>query len=123
LSIINENLIFVLEDDKDIADIIEIILVDSGFQITCSPTDQDFQQQIISNKPDIVLLDVRLPDDNGADVCRALKTDERFSDIPVILMSAHLNSKVAVKDCFADDFISKPFDILDLEKRIKAFVA
>ncbi|WP_025144920.1 response regulator transcription factor [Pedobacter jeongneungensis] len=118
-----KNLIFVLEDDKDIAEIIELILQDSGFRIACSPTVNDFQDRIAASKPDLVLLDINLPDGNGAEVCKDLKSDKRFSGIPVILMSAGVSNQTALNDSLADDFISKPFDIADLEKRIKALVA
>ena len=68
--------------------------------------------------PDLFLLDVMLPDGNGAEICEDLKTDIFTKHIPIIVMSAQNNSEQKAIAAFANDYISKPFDIDDVLERI-----
>lgn len=103
--------IHVVEDDEDIRFIIEYILKDSGFEVELSENAAQFTSSLQSSRPDLIILDVMLPDGNGVDLCIGLKQDDRLKNIPVIVMSAHAGSLAVLEEACADDFISKPFDL------------
>lgn len=114
-----KKLIHVIEDDEDIRFIVEYILVESGYEVETSGTVKEFGNKLSHHHPDLILLDVMLPDGNGIDLCRSLKTDETTAHLPVIVMSAHAAQKSILEEACANDFISKPFDLEDLIARIK----
>lgn len=85
-------------------------------------TPRDFYRGIKSVLPDLILLDVMLPDEDGISVLRKLKKDERYSKIPVIMLTAKTTEydKVIGLDQGADDYVTKPFGVMELVSRIKA---
>lgn len=114
--------IHVLEDDKDIAFIIEFLLKDEGYEIQVSSTFSELKTKLTDSIPDLFILDVMLPDGNGIDICRDLKTDVFTKHIPVIVMSANIHSKELSEAVSPDDYISKPFDLDYIESRIKRLI-
>ncbi|MDN3588312.1 response regulator [Pedobacter aquatilis] len=110
--------IHILEDDQEIRNVIEILLKEEGFELQLSSTFSELKKNIQDAMPDLFLLDVMLPDGNGAEICEDLKTDIFTKHIPIIVMSAQNNSEQKAIDAFADDYISKPFDIYDVLERI-----
>ena len=103
--------ILMVEDDEAIAKIVELILLDAGFQVRLAGSVSEFSKQFYTYHADLVILDIRLPDGDGRDLCRAVKQDYTSKNIPVILMSAHIIEKDVLKESGADSFIAKPFDI------------
>ncbi|MBC6109349.1 response regulator transcription factor [Pedobacter fastidiosus] len=112
--------IHILEDDQEIRNVIEILLKEEGFELQLSSSFSELKKNIQDAMPDLFLLDVMLPDGNGAEICEDLKTDIFTKHIPIIVMSAQNNSEQKAIDAFADDYISKPFDIYDVLARINA---
>ncbi|WP_421943551.1 response regulator transcription factor [Pedobacter sp.] len=110
--------IHILEDDQEIRNVIEILLKEEGFELQLSSTFSELKKNIKDAMPDLFLLDVMLPDGNGAEICEDLKTDIFTKHIPIIVMSAQNNSEQKAIDALADDYISKPFDIYDVLERI-----
>lgn len=100
--------VFIVEDNDGIRELLEFLLEDDGYIVKSFPKAKPFlaalDEEII---PDIILLDVMLPDGNGIDLCRFIKSLDEKKTIPIMLMSAHMD----LKDDCADDFINKPFDI------------
>lgn len=111
--------IFIVEDDQDIRELIELLLSDS-YTVRSFPNAERFNTSIAREKPDLILMDIMLPDGNGQEMCKMLSQNKETNEIPVILMSAHTE----IVDETACDFIAKPFDVDDLlfriEKHIKA---
>ena len=103
-------LIHVVEDDEDIRFIVEYLLIEAGYEVTTSGSAKDFFEKIAVQLPELILLDVMLPDGNGINICRTLKTDTR-SHISIIIMSAHAAERAVLEEACADGFISKPFDL------------
>jgi two-component system phosphate regulon response regulator PhoB len=103
--------IHVVEDDEDIRFIVEYVLREENYEVESFATASEFIVAIFDRKPDLIILDVMLPDGNGIDICRRLKTDEKTSFIPIIIMSAHAAEKSVLEEACADDFINKPFDL------------
>ncbi|WP_068401140.1 response regulator transcription factor [Pedobacter cryoconitis] len=111
--------IYVVEDDQDIRQIIEFILEDEGYKVRLFPDISSFHAAMKDSIPDLYLLDVMLPDGNGLELCREIRTMQRTKDIPIIVMSAHASADTVFQQCSANDFISKPFDLNDILFRIK----
>jgi len=104
-------LIHVIEDDDDIRFILEYILLEANYNVTLFPTASAFEAAIIADKPDLIILDVMLPDGNGIEICRRLKINPETFHIPVLIMSAHAAQHAILEEACADHFISKPFDL------------
>lgn len=111
-------LIYILEDNDDIREILEILLTADQYDVVGFPDVSSFYKGLLNQMPDTFILDVMLPDGNGIDVCCSLKADVRTGNIPVIMMSANYTSEQMSDLCNAEDFISKPFDISDFSRRI-----
>ena len=111
--------IHILEDDQEIRNVIEILLKEEGFELQLSSTFSELKKNIQDAMPDLFLLDVMLPDGNGIEICEDLKTDIFTKHIPVIVMSANPDSKEKSVTAGADAYISKPFDLDYVVKRIE----
>lgn len=111
--------IHLLEDDEDIRFIIEYVLIEEGYEVESFGTALDFGKRMLDHKPDLVILDVMLPDGNGIEICRKLKTEAETYNIPIIIMSAHAAEKSVLEEACADDFISKPFDLNHFIRHVK----
>jgi two-component system phosphate regulon response regulator PhoB len=110
--------IHVLEDDEDIRYIIEYLLKDEGYELQLSSSFSDLKSKLKDSLPDLFILDVMLPDGDGAEICEDLKSDIFTKHIPIIVMSANDQNKVKSLEAGANDYISKPFDIDYIVKRI-----
>lgn len=112
--------IFVVEDDHDIRELITYLLISENYNVKSFPNAESFKNTILGEKPDLVLLDVMLPDGNGQDICKDLHQMDDTLKIPVVLMSAHVDN---IKTQHAQDFISKPFDVEDFLNKIERQLA
>ncbi len=113
-------LIYYLEDDVQISYIIEKTITNAGFDQKGFTKGKDFLEQVRKKTPDLVILDVMLPDISGLEVLAKLRT--YYKDLPVIMLSALDTEmdKVKALDLGADDYMSKPFGILELTARMNA---
>lgn len=111
-------MIYLVEDDQDISEMIVILLTEFNLDVKSSSTLSEFRRMISKEVPDLILMDIMLPDGNGIDECRELKEGNDFKNIPLLLMSAHAQSKIVVQECPADGFIPKPFDIYDFMAQV-----
>jgi two-component system phosphate regulon response regulator PhoB len=114
-----ERLIHIVEDDEDIRYILEYVLSEAGYKLQLFDSINDFKKRDKAQPPDLFLLDVRLPDGCGLDLCREIKSSPLTSDIPVVIMSAHANGEFAISDGKADHFLAKPFDLDRFVMKIK----
>ena len=117
----NKN-IYVVEDNDDIRELVQYLLESEKYNVTGFANVTDFNKQIEVTTPDMMVLDVMLPDGNGMDVCNKLKSKENTKHIPILLMSANTNVAYISKESLADDFIAKPFDIDDLIAKVKKLI-
>ncbi len=115
--------IYLVDDDDNIRMLIEYLLGDLGFEVSGYGTAAGFQQGIEKALPDLVILDIILPDGNGLEMCRELKSNQATAHIPVLLMSANLDNKMIAKAALADGFFSKPFDINDFAEKVQQKIA
>ncbi len=113
--------ILVIDDDADILEAIQLILEGEGFYVQTATKGRDAIEQMSTFIPDVVILDVLLSGEDGRVVCKNIKSDQKFSHIPVVMMSAHLTAKESSYEVGADSFLAKPFDITDLLQKINQF--
>lgn len=111
--------ILAIEDEKDILEIIEFILENSGYLVKGSLTFEKIFEKIEEFKPDLILLDIMVFDQDGRLICQAIKENELTKNIPVIMVSAHPDIINTIKNAGADDFIGKPFDIDKLVEKVE----
>jgi two-component system phosphate regulon response regulator PhoB len=109
----------IVEDDGDIRFIVEYILEDANYIVETFENATTFNNRLRIDNVDLIILDVMLPDGNGIDLCRNLKTNNQTVNIPVIIMSAHAGSQSVMEEACADDFINKPFDLDNFLTRVK----
>ncbi len=111
--------VLVVEDEKDIRDILNYILTTSGYEVNTANNAFNFFKEIELSKPDLILLDVMLPDGNGLELCKAVKNSPQTAHIPVIIISAQISVSEVFEESDADDFIPKPFDIENVVWRVE----
>lgn len=116
--------VFLVEDEQSIITLVEYNLKKEGFKVAFSSNGEEALKEIKSHEPDIVLLDWMLPDLSGIDVCKSLKKDTKFRDIPIIMLTAkgEEEDKVSALNAGADDYITKPFGHAELIARINALL-
>ena len=114
--------VFCVEDDANIRELLEYTLGVSGFLATGFGNATDFMNCIKTDKPDIILLDIMLPDTDGMEILEMLRNNSETQNIPVIMLTAKSGrlDKIKGLDWGADDYITKPFDVLELVSRINA---
>ena len=114
--------IFCVEDDLNIRELISYALSSSGFEVCGFENSMDFSEGLKKDNPDLILLDIMLPDKDGTEILKELKSDKAHSDIPVIVLTAKSQQldKIRCLDGGADDYITKPFDVLELISRVNA---
>lgn len=117
--------VWVVEDDASIAEIIVYILEEYGFVVSLFSTATKFTEALESdsNGIDVFVMDVMLPDGTGLDLCRLVRGDSRYADIPVLMMSAHADGWEVAHKCKIDGFIAKPFDLEDFSKKVTLSIA
>ena len=112
--------IFVVDDERSILEAIEFMLVEEGYMVKTSVKGSDLLR-LNGDLPDIIILDVLLSGEDGREIARKLKMQNKTKNIPIVMVSAHPNAKESVVACGADVFIPKPFDIDDLLNTIKKY--
>jgi DNA-binding response OmpR family regulator len=114
--------IIIIEDDVDILDMMTYILKDEGYNVISS-VDCKPLEQVISIKPDLILLDNRLHQGSGKDECRKLKEAADTRHIPVIIVSANMGLAQLAVESQADGYIKKPFDLEEFVAVVSRFVS
>jgi len=112
--------ILVLDDDRDILMVLKANLQLHEFEVITADTWKKAQELIVKYPPDLILLDVMLPDGDGMEICRDLR--KRMPDLPIIMLTARdkVSDKVIGLESGADDYVVKPFETIELVARIKA---
>lgn len=115
-------LIAVVDDDPDILELLSIHLKKAGMRVRSFPEGDSFLRFLHHDVPDLVVLDLMLPDRDGIDICRSLRMEERFRAVPVIMVTARSDEvdKILGLEIGADDYITKPFSPKELVARVRA---
>ena len=117
-------LIYVVEDDKNIQEIETFALANVGYEVKGFDSATDFYEALNDTTPDLILLDIMLPDEDGLSIVKKLRTRQDTVLVPVIMVTAKTTEidKVKGLDLGADDYITKPFGVMELISRVKAML-
>lgn len=117
----SKKLIFIVEDEEDIVSLLEYNLEQEGYEVRHVMSGSAALEEIPKVMPDLVLLDLMIPDVEGFDVCKALKANSKTAGIPIIMVSAKAQEHtiVAGLELGADDYVTKPFSLSVLIARIR----
>jgi DNA-binding response OmpR family regulator len=112
--------ILVIEDEKDIADLLGLHLRDLDFEVTVAGDGHEGMRQAFARNWDLVILDLRLPGPDGLSICRALRRESRY--VPILMLTSKSSEldRVLGLELGADDYVTKPFSVSELMARVKA---
>ena len=113
--------ILIVEDDLDVADMLNAYFRVQGYDVTTVNWGEDGIRACLASRPNIIILDIRLPDIDGYEVARRLRDNRRTADIPIIFLTDKRDRSERLKglELGADDYITKPFDVQELRLRIR----
>lgn len=116
--------IIVVEDDINIRELVVYALNNSGFKALGVPSASELYAELERQKPTLLILDLMLDGESGYDILSNLRSDSKYSEIPVIILTAKSSEYDKVKglDMGADDYITKPFGVMELISRVKAII-
>lgn len=117
-------IIYVVEDDQNIREIESFALKNSGYEVEDFSCGADFYKRIAQSLPDLVLLDIMLPDKDGLEILKDLRARVETRRLPIIMVTAKTTEidKVKGLDLGADDYLTKPFGVMELISRVKALL-
>ena len=117
-------MIYIVEDDINIREIETFSLKNSGYQIKDFGCAADFYEKMKEKLPNLIILDVMLPDEDGLSIVKQLRSNPESRKIPVIMVTAKTTELDKVKglDMGADDYLTKPFGVMELISRVKALL-
>ena len=117
-------LIYVVEDDVNIREIESFALKNSGYEVEEFESGKAFFEKMQVKAPDLVLLDIMLPDTDGISIMKRLRAESATKTLPVIMVTAKTSEidKVKGLDSGADDYLTKPFGVMELISRVKALL-
>lgn len=118
------SMIYIVEDDKNISEIESFSLKNSGYDVLVYENAGDFYQAVKERVPSLILLDIMLPDESGLAVVDRLRKNPLTKKTPIILVTAKTTELDKVKgfDIGADDYVTKPFGVMELISRVKALL-
>ena len=119
-----EQRVLVVDDEPDLLELVRFNLVQAGFAVDTAETGEEGLSKARRNPPDLLVLDLMLPDLPGTEVCRRLRGEERLSDTPVLMLTAKSEEvdRVVGFELGADDYVTKPFSPRELVLRVKAIL-
>jgi DNA-binding response OmpR family regulator len=116
--------ILVADDEAPIRELLEQVLTAEGYTVIVATDGKDALQLTLTHKPDLILLDVRMPRLDGITLCKALRIYKETKNTPIIMLTAfntreHLEQSIAAG---ADDFLAKPFEVAELKIRVRSML-
>lgn len=117
-------LIYVLEDDESVRELETYAISGSGYEVQGFSEPKSFYDALEKRKPDLLVIDVMLPVEDGLSITKRLRSNSAYTDMPIIMVTAKDSEIDYVKglDCGADDYITKPFSVMIFLSRIKALL-
>ena len=116
--------IYILEDDKNISEIEQFALKNAGYEVSAFATASDFENALTKEHPDLIIMDIMLPDRDGLSVLKDVRAEQSTAKLPVIMVTAKTSEMDKVKglDQGADDYMTKPVDEEEMILRIRALL-
>ncbi|MFZ4929023.1 response regulator [Chryseobacterium sp. Mn2064] len=110
--------ILIFDDDTAILEVVTIIFEENGYEVKISETSHDILEKVADYQPDVILMDNWIPKIGGVEATKLLKSSEEFKHIPVIYVTANNDIVALAAEAQADDYVSKPFNLEDLEDMV-----
>lgn len=120
----NKPLVLVADDNPDICDLLQVALGRLGVRVTVVYNGRDAYEKIVAERPALALLDLMMPEMTGLEVLTALRSDDRFKDLPVIMITARTQDDDVERGFAlgATDYVTKPFNVKDLSGKVASIV-
>jgi DNA-binding response OmpR family regulator len=115
---IEKKKILIADDDTGILEAMQMLLEDAEYEVETTRDGQTVQD-LKDNLPDVLLLDIWMSGMDGVAICQHLKSQDSTKHLPIILCSANKDTQRLAKGCGADDFLAKPFEMMDLLDKVK----
>src|SRR5512138_235179 len=114
--------ILIVDDERDLVSVLDFNFRQAGFETRLATSGQEAEQQLRRQVPDLVLLDLMLPDISGTEICRRVKSEPRTRHVPVVMLTAKSDEldRVVGFELGADDYVTKPFSVRELVLRVRA---
>ena len=117
-----EEKILVVDDEKEIRDLLSIYLMEDGYKVIAASNGQDAISLAQAEHPQVILMDVKMPGIDGVETCKRLKEQEGTKSIPIIMVTAYQDRDVEAYLEGADDFVNKPFDKTEITFRVRSML-
>ena len=116
--------IVIIEDDESIREMLRYYFRSVGYEVACFESGEEYFEKGGDYKPSLFILDIMLPGMDGLEILRRIRTDARLEDTPVLMLTARTSEMDKVKglETGADDYVVKPFGIMELQARVKALL-
>ncbi len=114
--------ILLVEDDPEITRLLNLHFDSSQYQLTCCATSSEAMENITANNYQLIMLDISLPDGNGLEICKKIRATDADTPLMMLTCNGEEADKVLALELGADDYITKPFGILELKARVKAIM-
>jgi two-component system, OmpR family, phosphate regulon response regulator PhoB len=117
-----ERRVVIIEDERDVARLLEFNLRSAGFEVASAPNGNEGLAAVLQTKPDVVILDLMLPDQSGYEVCKAIRGDQTIADVGVLMLTAkgEAEDRILGLEVGADDYVVKPFVVREVVLRVTA---
>ena len=119
----NNKVIYLVEDDSSIRELVEYLLIEQGYVVHSFGTVNSFKESLPAASPNLFILDIMLPDGNGIDVSKELRSSANTQAVPILLMSADHGKLGKPTPSSVNAFLAKPFDIDELLQRVQGLTA
>src|SRR5574344_2050480 len=116
--------VLIVDDEQDIVESLKFVLEVAGFECHCAYNGEDGLNMAKEILPDLIILDVMMPKINGFKICRLLKYDNKYKNIPILMLTARTQEedKLIGEETGADEYITKPFEINELIEKIEGYL-
>ena len=114
--------VLVVDDEWEIRDLLSRFLAEEGYEVILASNGEEALELAEKEEPQVILLDIKMPDIDGIEVCRRLKEEDKTRFIPIIMVTAFEDRDVDAFVKGADDFVTKPFSLVELSFRVRSML-
>lgn len=116
--------VLIVDDEQDIVESLKFVLETAGFECHCAYNGEDGLNSAREVLPDLIILDVMMPKINGFKICRLLKYDNKYKNIPILMVTARSQNedKLIGEETGVDEYITKPFDLDEIVEKVKGYL-
>ena len=116
--------VLIVDDEQDIVESLKFVLEEAGFACSCAFNGEDGLRLAKEISPDLIILDVMMPKINGYKICRLLKYDNKYKNIPILMVTARSQEedKLIGEETGVDEYITKPFELDEIVKKVEGYL-